>query len=121
METVPVSKRTPVRLALLAAAAIGAVLVMALVVYWFDLAHLDADALADRIRASGPLGPVVLMALLVAQAVIAPLPSPPILMAAGFVYGPWLGFAIGWFGLLVGASACFGLARILGRSFAERF
>src|SRR5213594_1686362 len=63
---------------------------------------------------------VALIALLVAQAVVAPLPSPPILMAAGFVYGPWLGFGIGWLGLLLGASSCFGLARALGRPFAQR-
>jgi len=42
-------------------------------------------------------------------------------MAAGYVYGPWVGFGIGWVGLLLGASACFGLARALGRPFAERF
>src|SRR5213594_1493501 len=64
---------------------------------------------------------LALIALLVAQAVVAPLPSPPILMAAGFVYGPWFGFGIGWVGLLLGASCCFGLARVFGRPFARRF
>src|SRR5262249_40517154 len=38
-----------------------------------------------------------------------------------FLYGPWLGFAIGWIGLLLGATACFALARALGRPFAEKF
>ena len=88
---------------------------------WYDLAHLDADTLADRVRASGPAGPLALIALLIAQAVVAPLPSPPILIAAGFVYGPRLGFAIGWLGLLLGASSCFGIARALGRPFVQRF
>jgi uncharacterized membrane protein YdjX (TVP38/TMEM64 family) len=100
----------------------GALLVgMGLVAWAFDLRHLDAEAVTARVRASGPVGPVALIALLVAQAVIAPLPSPPILMAGGYVYGPWKGFAIGALGLLVGASACFALARALGRPFAERF
>ena len=91
-------------------------------VAWFlDLASFDADGVAARVRASGATGPLALIALLVAQAVIAPLPSPPILIAAGFVYGPWIGFAIGWFGLLLGASACFALARAFGRPFATRF
>jgi uncharacterized membrane protein YdjX (TVP38/TMEM64 family) len=85
------------------------------------LGDFDADSLAERARDSGWLGPLVLVALLIAQAVVAPLPSPPILMAAGFVYGPWVGFAIGWLGLFLGAGACFGLARGLGRGFAERF
>jgi len=98
-----------------------ALAVGALLVYWFDLAQLDAEEVARRVRASGALGPLSLMALLVAQSVVAPLPSPPILMAAGFVYGPWIGFGIGWLGLFLGAGACFGLARALGRPFAERF
>ena len=106
---------------MLAVAGTAVMLLVALLVYSFDLVHLDAEVLANRVRASGALGPLSLMALLIVQAVVAPLPSPPILMAAGFIYGPWLGFGIGWFGLLLGASACFGLARVLGRPFAERF
>jgi len=102
--------------ALIAAAGLA----VALLIYRYDLAHLDANVLADRVRTSGAVGPLALIALLVAQAVVAPLPSPPILMAAGFVYGPWLGFGIGWLGLLLGASSCFGLARALGRPFAQR-
>ena len=106
---------------LTAAAGIAVVLLVVLLIYRYDLAHLDAEVLADRVRASGPVGPLALIALLIAQAVVAPLPSPPILMAAGFVYGPWFGFGIGWLGLLLGASCCFGLARAFGRPFAQRF
>src|SRR5437773_8938288 len=103
------------------AALAGAAVVLTVAGLSFDLTHLDGARIADRVRASGALGPLALITLLVAQAVVAPLPSPPLLMAAGFVYGPWVGFGIGWVGLLLGASACFGLARALGRPFAERF
>jgi uncharacterized membrane protein YdjX (TVP38/TMEM64 family) len=103
------------------AMAMAAVLTLGGVVWYLDLATFDADAVAARVRASGAMGPMALIALLVAQAIVAPLPSPPILMAAGFVYGPWIGFAIGWFGLLLGALACFALARTFGRPVAERF
>src|SRR5947208_9004992 len=108
------------RIAALVALA-GAAVVLTVAGVSVDLTHLDAARIADRVRASGALGPLTLIALLVAQAVVAPLPSPPLLMAAGYVYGPWLGFGIGWLGLLLGASACFGLARALGRPFAQRF
>src|SRR5437867_10430358 len=108
------------RIAALVALA-GAAVVLTVAGVSVDLTHLAAARIADRVRASGALGSLTLIALLVAQAVVAPLPSPPLLMAAGFVYGPWLGFGIGWFGLLLGASACFGLARAFGRPFAERF
>jgi uncharacterized membrane protein YdjX (TVP38/TMEM64 family) len=105
----------------IAIAAVAGALLVALLLHPSDLAHFEAETLANRVRASGSLGPLALIALLVAQAVVAPLPSPPVLMAAGFVYGPWLGFGIGWLGLLLGAGACFGLARALGRPFARRF
>jgi uncharacterized membrane protein YdjX (TVP38/TMEM64 family) len=87
----------------------------------FGLGGFDRETVIAQARSWGTLGPVVLMALLVLQAVVAPLPAPPLLMAAGFVYGPVTGFGIGWLGLLLGASACFGAARLLGRPVAERF
>ena len=68
------------------------VLLVAALGPFFDLTHLDAETVAARVRGSGAVGPLVLIALLVVQAVVAPLPSPPLLMAAGFVYGPWAGF-----------------------------
>src|SRR5437870_12892313 len=112
---------TPAPRTIALAALAGAAVVLTVAGLSFDLTHLDAARIANRVRASGPVGPLVLIALLVAQAVVAPLPSPPILMAAGFVYGPWFGFGIGWVGLLLGAGCCFGLARACGRPFAQRF
>ena len=86
---------------------------------------MDVDAaaqqLAERIRGLGPAGPVVLFALFVLQCVIAPLPSEPLMMAGGYVYGPRLGGFIAWLGVVVGASACFALARVFGRPLVERF
>ena len=113
--------KTPKRAAVLAVAGAVGVLVVGALAFSFDLTRLDAEAVGTWVRGLGAGGPLALLALLVAQAVVAPLPSPPLLMAAGFVYGPWVGFGIGWMGLLLGASACFGLARAFGRPFAERF
>jgi uncharacterized membrane protein YdjX (TVP38/TMEM64 family) len=111
----------PKQWGLIAALGVAVVLAVTCLLSRYDFVHVNTDTLADRVRASGAVGPLALMALLIVQAVIAPLPSPPILMAAGFVYGPWIGFVIGWVGLLLGASACFGLARVCGRPFAQRF
>ena len=88
---------------------------------WLVLLNVDADALAARARAAGPLGPLALFLLLVVQCVVAPVPSEPIMMATGFVYGPRTGFVLGWAGVVVGAIVSFALARRLGRPFAERF
>jgi uncharacterized membrane protein YdjX (TVP38/TMEM64 family) len=57
----------------------------------------------------------LLLALLVVQSVLVPLPSQPLLMAGGFVYGAAGGLAIGWLGVWLGACACFAIARLLGR------
>ena len=51
----------------------GAALVLTVAGLSFDLTHLDAARIADRVRASGALGPLALIMLLVAQAVVAPL------------------------------------------------
>ena len=80
----------------------------------------DAVAIAERVRAAGMLGSVGLLALLIVQCVVAPVPSEPIMMAAGFVYGPRSAFAIAWTGVGVGAALCFWLARAYGRPVAER-
>ena len=80
-----------------------------------------AQQLAERIRELGAAGPLALFALLILQCVVAPVPSEPLMMAGGYVYGPRLGGLIAWTGVVLGASACFALARVLGRPFAERF
>ena len=71
------------RIAALVALA-GAAVVLTVAGVSVDLTHLDAARIADRVRASGALGPLTLIALLVAQAVVAPLPSPP-LLASGLL------------------------------------
>ena len=81
----------------------------------------SADELADRVRGAGALGPVVLFGLLVLQCVVAPLPSEPLMLAAGFVYGPLAGFALAWLGVVLGAVISFVLARRLGRPFVRLF
>lgn len=103
---------------------LGALLVVAaggVVLTQVDWRSLDAQAIADRVRAAGAAGPLALFVLLVLQCVVSPLPSEPLMMAAGYLYGPWAGFALSWAGVVLGATACFLIARKLGRPVAERF
>jgi len=106
---------------LVALVLLGTGAAVALSVSHFDIALSDPEALAQDVRDTGALAPLLLIALLVLQSVVAPLPSQPVLMAAGFVYGAFTGLAIGWLGVLLGALACFGIARVLGRPAVERF
>ena len=57
-----------------------AVLIVAGAGLWWMLARIDAQALAERVRALGPIGPLATVALLVFQCVVAPIPSEPIMM-----------------------------------------
>lgn len=106
--------RTLASLAAAASVAIG-------VSVWLLLARLDPAATAERVEALGPIGPLVLLGVFVFQCIVAPVPSEPVMMAAGFAYGPRGGFALAWAGVVLGAAACFGLSRRLGRPFATRF
>src|SRR5438874_13413267 len=85
------------------------------------LARFDGKALARRVEALGPLAPVALFVLMVVQCVIAPIPSEPLMAAAGFLYGVRAGALLSWAGIVLGASACFLLARRYGRPFVLRF
>ena len=80
-----------------------------------------AHELAESLRSLGPIGPVVLFMLFVVQCVIPPIPSEPMMMAAGFVYGPRVGGFVAWLGVVVGAVVSFTLSRAYGRPFVERF
>ena len=107
------------RRAFLALAGLG--VIVGVLVLRSDLPTLEPGEIADQIRAAGPLGPAALLAWFVLQCVVVPLPSEPAMMAAGFVYGFGSAFGITWLGVVLGAAACFGLARRLGRPFVERF
>lgn len=71
----------------------------------------NAEALTAFVRTVGPLAVVLLLALAV---VVSPIPSGPIAMAAGAIYGPFEGGALTAGGALLGAMIAFGLSRSLG-------
>jgi uncharacterized membrane protein YdjX (TVP38/TMEM64 family) len=83
----------------------------------FDASEKEAVA---WIRSWGAWGVLASIALMVAHSFL-PFPSEVIALANGMVYGPFWGSVITWVGAMLGASAAFGLARLLGRPFVERF
>jgi len=68
----------------------------------------------------GPWGPLVSIALLVAEALIVPLPATIILVANGLVFGLWIGALISYAGSLLGSCAAYGIGRYFGRAVLER-
>jgi uncharacterized membrane protein YdjX (TVP38/TMEM64 family) len=80
----------------------------------------DLAALRDYLRGFGVWAPLVSCALMQVQALLAPLPSFPIMYANGLLYGTLWGGLLSWVSLLGSALLCFGLSRAFGRPLVER-
>lgn len=106
-------------LVLLVAAAAS---VAALVIWWDDLYGMFAqrDRIVAAIRAAGAWGPLVLVGLIVAQTVVAPIPSQVVNFAAGYLYGLAPGLFYSWLGMVAGTALAMGIARFAGRPVVER-
>ena len=83
------------------------------------LVDLDQLWVITFITEAGLAGPLVLMAIMAAAIVFSPLPSAPIAMAAGALYGHYEGTFYVFMGSLIGSSLAFWIARTLGYSTAR--
>lgn len=101
--------------------AAGLALVLALgALYW--LLHdsgaiatlLDAGALKPQVDRLGPWGPLAVIGLMVLAILVSPIPSAPIALAAGALYGHGWGTLYVLLGAEIGALAAFGIARLAG-------
>ena len=72
------------------------------------------------IRSWGAWGVLGSIGLMIAHSFL-PFPAEIVTIANGMVYGPVWGTVITWVGAMLGASAAFGLVRLLGRPFVQRF
>jgi len=81
----------------------------------------DAAALAAKIRAHGALGPAVAVLLIAIAIIFSPVPSAPVGVAAGAVFGHYWGWAYVVAGSCLGASVAFAIARALGRDALARW
>lgn len=86
---------------------------------WWEL-FSDQERLRRVVEDAGPLAPAVYMLLLVAQAVLAPLPAPTMAFAGGYIFGTGWGFVLTWLGALLGGALSFALSRVFGRRFVAR-
>ena len=109
---------------------IAAGLALALVlgaVYW--LLHesgliatiLDAAALKPQVDRLGPWGPVAVIGLMALAILVSPIPSAPIALAAGALYGHAWGTLYVLLGAEIGALAAFGIARLVGYAALRRW
>ncbi|MDH3536213.1 MAG: TVP38/TMEM64 family protein [Gammaproteobacteria bacterium] len=105
----------------------AASLLIALIVIYFLLANSDlADLFTDmeiliyKAQSLGNFGPLLLIGLMVLAIVFNPLPSAPIAIAAGAVYGHTLGTIYVVIGAEIGAIAAFLMARAIGADLVRK-
>ena len=80
----------------------------------------DRDLLLASVRQLGGLGPLLLIALIVLAVVFNPLPSAPVAIAAGALYGHTLGTVYVVIGAQLGAMIAFLITRTLGYGFTGK-
>ena len=81
---------------------------------------LAREELVALARESGPAAPLIVMGALTLAVVIGPIPTIPISVASGVLFGPTAGFAYAMIGALAGAAISFWLARLAGRPLVAR-
>lgn len=75
--------------------------------------------LEEWVRASGPLAPMVFVAIQVFQVVVFVVPGEVAQIAGGYLFGTWQGTLYSVIGLAIGSSIDFFLARLLGVPFVN--
>jgi len=85
----------------------------------FDL-FINTDLLLTNIRELGALGPLLVISLMTVAIVFNPLPSAPVALAAGAVYGHTMGTIYIVIGAEIGAICAFLIARVVGAEFARK-
>jgi len=86
-----------------------------------ELLHIiqDQEAVSAFLQGYGPLGPVVLFFLLIAQVFVAIIPGHALMVTAGYVYGK-LGLLVTLSSTILGSQIAFLIARKHGRSLIYR-
>lgn len=80
---------------------------------------LSGDAAIAWVRSWGPWGGLAVIGLLMSDLFL-PIPATPVISAAGFLYGPWLGGVIGALGSFASGMVGYGLCRAFGHGIALR-
>jgi len=113
------SARTRRRFLVHAAVALATLVGFALLVRPHLPLLTDAERLRAFVREFGVAGPLVLIALQALQVVAAPVPGQVLAVAAGYLYGAWLGTLYNMVGITIGSTVAFWLSRRYGRSYVE--
>lgn len=79
----------------------------------------DQEAIGAWMRSFGAWGPAISLVLMVAQAIVAPIPGALVVFANGIAFGTFWGTVLSVAGQTLAAVICFGIARAVGRGPVE--
>lgn len=82
--------------------------------------YTEPDRLLQLVEGARAFGPLIIIGLIILEVVLAPVPGFVVMVAAGYLYGPWLGALYSYIGNVVGSLLAFFLAKHFGRPFVER-
>ncbi|MFH1332435.1 MAG: TVP38/TMEM64 family protein [archaeon] len=77
-------------------------------------------AAAEQIRNLGPLGPLVVITLIILEVIVAPVPGALLYVAAGYAFGTLWGTIFSYVGQIIGTTIAFFISRRFGRPIVER-
>src|SRR5262245_26951913 len=80
----------------------------------------NVETLRSTLQQYGLWAIAISTGLMVAQAIVSPLPANVITITNALVFGPIWGGLLSWFTMVLGASLCFVLSRALGKPFADK-
>lgn len=77
------------------------------------------DRLVERVRNAGPAGVFILLGMQLLQIIVAVIPGEVVQLAAGLMYGPWLGALVILVGCVISSSIVYKLVHMLGAPFVQ--
>lgn len=111
---------------ILKAAGLVAFLLLILLACWFLWPYIHdlfepggVDRVISDVRDAGPAGVLILLALQFLQIVVAFIPGEATQMAAGMLYGPWLGALVILIGCIISSAFVFLVVHKLGAPFVK--
>lgn len=96
--------------------------IVATIYIWPFFSSMDTTAQTEfrnQIQQKGILSYLIMIGIFVAQAILAVIPSMPVEVASGLMFGPWMGILICLIGSTVGSLIVIWLVKLLGRGFVD--
>ena len=101
------------------------IIIVAIVVFlmWPYIADIftegGVDRLVERVRDAGVGGVFILLGMQLLQIIVAFIPGEVVQLAAGLMYGPWLGALIILLGCVISSAIVYKLVHVLGAPFVQ--